>query len=63
MYRGVDALVINKTDLLPYVPFRMEYFERGVQALNPDVKTFPLSCRTGVGLGVWVDWLVQNAAK
>ncbi|MEW6240288.1 MAG: hydrogenase nickel incorporation protein HypB [Chloroflexota bacterium] len=63
MYRGVDALVINKTDLLPYVPFRMDYFERGVQALNPDVKTFPLSCRTGEGLDAWVDWLVQNAAK
>ncbi len=63
MYRGVDALVINKTDLLPYVPFRMDYFERGVQALNPDVKTFPLSCRTGEGLDAWVDWLIQNAAK
>jgi hydrogenase nickel incorporation protein HypB len=60
MYRGVDALVINKIDLLPYVPFRMDYFQRGVEALNPGVLTFPLSCRTGEGLDAWLDWLVKN---
>ncbi|MBI3151012.1 MAG: hydrogenase nickel incorporation protein HypB [Chloroflexi bacterium] len=63
MYRGVDALVINKIDLLPYVPFRMDYFERGVQVLNPNVKTFPLSCRTGEGLDVWVEWLIQSVMR
>jgi hydrogenase nickel incorporation protein HypB len=62
-YRGVDALVINKIDLLPYVDFRMDYFERGVQVLNPGVTTFPLSCRTGEGLDAWVDWLIQNSTK
>jgi hydrogenase nickel incorporation protein HypB len=45
-YRGVDALVINKIDLLPYVNFKMDYFQRGVQALNPGVAAFPLSCTT-----------------
>ena len=62
-YRGVDALVINKIDLLPYVNFRMDYFQQGVQVLNPGVTTFPLSCRTGEGLDAWVEWLVQNAKK
>jgi hydrogenase nickel incorporation protein HypB len=60
MYRGVDALVINKIDLLPYVPFRMDYFRRGVEALNPGVITFPLSCGTGEGLDRWIDWLLAN---
>jgi hydrogenase nickel incorporation protein HypB len=63
MYRGVDALVINKIDLLPYVPFQMDYFERGVQVLNPGVITFPLSCRTGEGIDAWVDWLMQNSVR
>ena len=62
IYRGVDVLVINKIDLLPYVSFKMDYFERGVQVLNPGVATFPLSCRTGEGLEAWVDWLIQNSA-
>jgi len=63
MYRGVDALVINKIDLLPYVPFRMDYFQRGVEALNPGVLTFPLSCSTGEGLDAWVDWLTGQAQR
>jgi hydrogenase nickel incorporation protein HypB len=62
-YRGVDALVVNKIDLLPYVNFRMDYFQQGVQVLNPGVTTFPLSCRTGEGLDAWVEWLVQNAKR
>ena len=60
-YRGVDALVINKIDLLPYIPFKMDYFQRGVEALNPGVITFPISCRTGEGLDAWIDWLMQQA--
>ena len=60
MYRGVDALVVNKIDLLPYINFRMEFFTSGVEALNPGVVTFPLSCRTGEGMDAWVEWLVQN---
>ncbi len=62
IYRGLQALVINKTDLLPYVPFDMDYFRRGVEILNPGLVTFPLSCRTGEGLQAWTDWL-QQAVK
>jgi len=60
MYRGGEALVINKTDLLPYIPFDMDYFRRGVEALNPGLVTFPLSCRTGEGVGDWIVWLKQE---
>ena len=62
-YRGVDVLIINKIDLLPYVRFNMEYFERGVQVLNPNVKTFHTSCTTGAGLDAWADWLIENASR
>ena len=61
MYRGVDALVINKIDLLPYIDFKMDYFQQGVEILNPGLVTFPLSCRTGEGLDAWVNWLLENA--
>jgi hydrogenase nickel incorporation protein HypB len=57
MYRGVQALVINKIDLQPYVEFDMDYFRGGVEVLNPGLETFPLSCKTGEGLQAWVDWL------
>jgi len=63
MYRGVDALVINKIDLLPYIPFRMDYFQQGVEMLNPGLETFPLSCQTGEGLPAWLDWLTAQLWK
>lgn len=63
MYQGVNALVINKIDLLPYVPFRMDYFRQGVEILNPGLITFQLSCRTGEGLDDWLEWLKNQVEK
>jgi hydrogenase nickel incorporation protein HypB len=57
IYRGVDVLVINKIDLLPYVRFNMEYFRQGVEMLNPGLITFPVSCVTGEGISEWARWL------
>ena len=63
MYRGVDALVINKIDLLPYITFDMDFFRRGVELLNPGVTTFELSCRTGQGFAPWLTWLRQSVTS
>ena len=60
MYRGMQVLIINKIDLLPYVPFDMEYFKRGVEVLNPGVAIFPVSCKTGENMEAWVDWLLKK---
>ena len=57
MYRGVDALVINKTDLLPFVDFDMTYFQLGVQVLSPELVAIPLSCKTGEGMDLWINWV------
>ena len=57
IYSGVDALVINKIDLLPHVDFSMERFRMGVELLNSGVISFPLSCRSGEGIDTWINWL------
>ena len=57
IYRGVDVLIINKIDLLPYLRFNMDYFRQGVEMLNPGLVTFPVSCTTGEGIPAWIDWL------
>lgn len=57
IYRGIDALILNKIDLLPYVRFDMDYFRRGIEVLNPGVTFFPLSCETGEGMTEWITWL------
>jgi hydrogenase nickel incorporation protein HypB len=63
MYRGMQVLIVNKIDLLPYVPFNMDYFRKGVEVLNPGVVTFPLSCKTGEGMDAWTDWLVEQVKR
>lgn len=60
IYRGIDALILNKVDLLPYVDFNMDYFRRGIEMLNPEAAFFPLSCKTGEGVAAWVAWLTQR---
>ena len=62
MYHGVDVLVINKIDLLPYIPFRMDFFHKGVMALNPGVTVFEVSCMTGEGLDAWLAWVTKQVA-
>jgi hydrogenase nickel incorporation protein HypB len=57
IYRGLDVLIINKTDLTPYVEYNIEYFRKGVEMLNPGLTTFPVSCRTGEGFPAWISWL------
>jgi hydrogenase nickel incorporation protein HypB len=57
IYRGLDVLILNKMDLLPYIKFRPEYFKQGVEMLNPGLITFPVSCTTGDGISDWLDWL------
>jgi len=61
IYRGLQVLIINKIDLLPYVKFNMDYFRQGVEMLNPGLVTFPVSCTTGEGMDAWVDWLRKQA--
>lgn len=63
MYRGVDALVINKIDLLPFVEFDMAYFKQGVQVLSPELVAFPLSCKTGEGLDLWINWVEDQVSR
>jgi len=57
IYRGIQSLILNKTDLLPYVDFNIDYFKKGIEALNPGAAFFSLSCKTGDGFDKWTNWL------
>lgn len=63
IYRGIDALILNKTDLLPYIDFSMDYFRAGIEALNPGVAFFPVSAKTGAGFDAWLDWLKERVSS
>ena len=57
MFEKSDALVISKTDTLPYFSFDMEKCRERVKRLNPEIKIFPLSAKSGEGMQEWIDWL------
>jgi hydrogenase nickel incorporation protein HypB len=57
MFTVVDALILNKVDLMPYVDFQREAFHTAFRALNPRAPLFEISCRTGEGIAAWVEWL------
>lgn len=63
IYRGIDALILNKIDLLPYIDFRKEYFKQGIELLNPGLSIFELSCKTGEGFDAWIDWLKNRISR
>ena len=63
MYRGVDVLILNKIDLLPYIPFKVDYFLQGVEILNPNLTTFQVSALHGDGMEAWADWLLAKLSK
>lgn len=62
IYADADAVVINKSDLLPYVDFDIDKFTRAVRNLNGRAAFFPMSCKTGEGVAEWVAWLRNQRA-
>jgi hydrogenase nickel incorporation protein HypB len=58
MFAAADVVVLNKADVAAVFDFDFEVFQRGVRMVNPQAPIFVVSCRSGQGLDVWVDWLV-----
>ncbi len=57
MFHESAALIINKTDLLPYVDFDMAKAQQVSKAINPKLAIFEVSCKTGKGLEDFSAWL------
>jgi hydrogenase nickel incorporation protein HypB len=59
MFNVVNAVVVTKTDLKPYIPFSSAAFEAALRGINPDAPLFELSASTEEGLSSWCDWIVR----
>ncbi|MDY7038637.1 MAG: hydrogenase nickel incorporation protein HypB [Thermodesulfobacteriota bacterium] len=60
MFHESKVLLINKTDLLPYVDCSVEKIKEDSLRINPDLTIFEISCKTGEGLGGWYNWLREQ---
>jgi hydrogenase nickel incorporation protein HypB len=63
MFASADAVLLNKADLLEVFEFDVDYFQRGLEMLNPGVPLFIVSCRTGDGVKDWVAWLLDRISN
>ena len=62
MFQKCEALVVTKIDALGYFNFDLEQCEKRVRFLNPDIRIFPVSAKTGEGMEEWEEWLKKETA-
>ncbi len=57
MFYSSTLCIINKIDLLPYVPFSLDKVKENAKKINPHLEIMELSCTSGQGLQTWYNWL------
>ena len=57
------VMIINKMDLLPFVPFELRLARANARSINPAIEIFETSCTRGSGLGPWRTWLMSHLAN
>jgi hydrogenase nickel incorporation protein HypB len=56
-FHHADVMVLTKTDLLPYVPFRLELAIENARRVQPEIEILRLSCTSGEGMDAWRQWI------
>lgn len=63
MYERCDALVISKMDVRPYFDFSLEKAIEYARLRNPEITVFPVSAKTGEGMGELAEWILAQAGE
>lgn len=63
MFINSSVLIINKTDLLPYVSCNMDNLKKNALQINPELIIFETSCTTKEGIKEWCNWILDNVIK
>lgn len=63
LFHNAVTLLVTKIDLLPYLDFDVELLIQNARAVNPALRVFPVSARSGEGMGAWRDYLLQRARR
>jgi hydrogenase nickel incorporation protein HypB len=61
MFRNASVLIINKIDLLPYLPSDIEAMKNNARQVNPGLLIFETSATTGQGISALIDWICARA--
>jgi len=63
IFRKAELMILNKIDLLPYVPFDPRLAIANARQIHPGIEVIETSCTTGAGLSRWLAWLSGRAAS
>jgi len=63
MFRACELVLVNKIDLLPYLDFDLDRYERNLDLVHPGVERLLVSARSGEGVDAWREWLVRTATR
>lgn len=63
IFHQARAVLLNKTDLLPYTDFDLDRFREDLVRINPSAEIFEVSGRTGEGIEDWLQWLLEEVKK
>lgn len=63
IFRNSKVAVLNKMDLLPLVEADLDIMRKDILKINPEIKIFEISCRTGDGIQGWVEWLGEQVKE
>ena len=63
LFREAAAVVLTKTDLLPYLPFNLDTCLDYIRQVNGTVPIFQLSALNGEGMEAWMKWLVREPGR
>jgi hydrogenase nickel incorporation protein HypB len=61
MFQSSHLCIINKSDLLPYVNFRIEEVIKNARTVNPELECIAVSATTGEGMNSWYEWIINQA--
>jgi len=63
MFQESSALILNKIDLAPYLDVDIGKIKKDSLSLNPNLKIFEVSCKTGEGISEWIEWINNKVGK
>ena len=58
-----ELMLLNKIDLLPYVPFNVDMARRNAETVHPGIQILEISCTTGQGVDAWLQWIEARSVS
>lgn len=62
IFHAANLMIINKTDLLPYVDFDLQQCCKYAKQINPDIEMIQLSATSGENIEQFCSWLIARKA-